>query len=189
MVGGSGGVIGGCSGMVGSSLGVDRDTLVRHIGDVTIVVIGGVLDVLGSTVGKGNRVTSGNGTVNIGGLGGVKLSLGVVISNTILKGVGGWLLFVVGGVRGRVTVGRGVSNDRGGVGNHGSTVHNRDGVGNHWSVVHNRGMVGSSRSVVDRACMVDWDRVVGGSSVVDYRSVVRAGGMIRSYNKIYIIVY
>merc|ERR1719468_1426169 len=143
MVGGIGGVIGGCSSMVGSSLRVNRDTFVRHIGYVTIVVIGGVLNVLGSTVGKGNRVASGNSTVNIGGLGGGKLSLGVVISNTILKGVGGGLLFVVGGVNGGVTVGRGVSNDRGGMGNYGSTVHNRDGVGNHWSVVHNRDGVGN----------------------------------------------
>ena len=197
VIGGSGGVISGSSsvisgssGVVGSSLGVDRDTLVGHIGDITVIVVGGVLNVLGSSVGKGNRVATGNGTVNIGGLGGGELGLGVVISNTVLKSVGGGLLFVVG----RMRSGVGVSG--GGVGNHGgSVVHNRGVVRGGRSMVHNRGVVRGSRgvvrgrgvvgwgrgSMVDRGNMVDWGCVVGGGSgVVYHRGVVRAGCMVGS---------
>ena len=207
VIGGSGGVIGGSSGViagsgvVGSCLGVDRDTLVGHIGDITVIVVGGVLNVLGSSVREGNRVAAGNGTVDIGGLGGGELGLGIVIGNTVLKSVGGGLLFVVGRMRSGVGVGGG------GVGNYGgSVVHNRGVVRSGRSMVHNRGMVrgsggvvrgrgvvgGGSGSMVDRGSMVDWGCVVGGSSMVDrgcvigggsvvnHRGVVRARGMVGS---------
>ena len=61
--------LGGIGGrrMVGLGLGVDGDTLVAHIGDVSVVVVGGVLDVLGPAVGQSNRVRAGHGTVGIGG--------------------------------------------------------------------------------------------------------------------------
>ena len=202
VIGGSGGVIGGSSGViagsgvVGSCLGVDRDSLVGHIGDITVIVVGGVLNVLGSSVREGNRVAAGNGTVDIGGLGGGELGLGIVIGNTVLKSVGGGLLFVVG----RMRSGVGVSG--GGVGNHGgSVVHNRGVVRSGRSMVHNRGMVRGSGGVVNNRCvvrgrdvvgwgrgsmvdrgnMVDWGCVVGGGSgVVYHRGVVRAGCMVGS---------
>ena len=80
-------------------LRVDRNSLVGNIGDISVVVVGGVLDVLGSAVGKSNRVRSGNGTVGISGLSGIEGGLGVVISNSVGVGVGlgDLLLLVVGG--------------------------------------------------------------------------------------------
>ena len=84
-------------------LRVDRNSLVGNIGDISVVVVGGVLDVLGSAVGKSNRVRSGNGTVGISGLSGIEGGLGVIISNSVGVGVGlGDLLLLVVGGRGVV---------------------------------------------------------------------------------------
>ena len=172
MIGGGG--VGGCR-VVRLSLGVDRDSLVRHIGDVTIVVIGGVLDVLGPAVGESNRVTAGNVTGGIGGLGSVELGLGVVISNTVLKGVwGGLLLLNVGG--GGVAVGGSVVHNRGGVGNHGCGVH---GVSNNGGVVRGGGMVDNGSSVVGGGSVVhDGSGVVGSRGVVHNGGVIGSGGMV-----------
>ncbi len=174
MIGGGG--VGGCR-VVRLSLGVDRDSLVRHIGDVTIVVIGGVLDVLGPAVGESNRVTAGNVTGGIGGLGSVELGLGVVISNTVLKGVwGGLLLLNVGG--GGVAIGGSVVHNRGGVGNHGYGVH---GVSNNWGVVRGGGMVDNGSSVVGGGSVVnDGSGLVGSRCVVHNGGVIGGGGVIRS---------
>jgi len=178
-----GGGVGGCR-VVRLSLGVDRDSLVRHIGDVTVVVIGGVLDVLGPAVGESNRVTAGNVTGGISGLGSVELGLGVVISNTVLKGVWGRLFLL--NIGGGVAVGGGVVH-RGGMGNHGCGVH---GVGNNGGVVRGRGMVDNGgvvrgRGMVDnrgvvrsRSVVHDGSGVVGSRGMVHNRGVIRSRGMI-----------
>merc|ERR1719431_1088049 len=106
-------------------LGVDRDSLVGHIGDINVVVVGGVLNVLGPAIGKSNRVATSDGAVGISGLGSIELGLGVVISNTILIGIGSGHLLLSGVVGGGM-----ISRGSYGVGdNGGSVVHNR-GVNN-----------------------------------------------------------
>jgi hypothetical protein len=96
--------------VVGLSLRVDRDSLVGHIGDITVVVVGGVLNVLGPAVRESNRVAAGHGTVGISGLSSLELGLGVVISNTVGISIRSGLLLLISG--GGVAVGGGVV-DRG----------------------------------------------------------------------------
>merc|ERR1719360_289687 len=163
-------VSGGRGRVVRLSLGVDRDSLVGHIGDITVVVVGGVLNVLGPAIGKSNRVATRD---SIGGLGGLELGLGVVISNTVCIGIGGGLL---------LSVGLGVAIDGLRVGNHGGVVNDGSGVhgvgngsvhsvGNDGSsvvggrgVMNNRGMVGG-RGVMNNRGMVGGSGVMGGGSI------------------------
>lgn len=166
-------VSGGRGRVVGLSLGVDRDSLVRHIGDVTVVVIGGVLDVLGPAVGESNRVTAGNVTGAISGLGSVELGLGVVISNTVLKGI--WSRLFLLNIGGGVAVGGGVVHR--GMGNHGCGVH---GVGNDGGVVRGRGMVDNGGMVDNRGMVRSRSVVHDGSGVVGSRGMVHNRGVIRS---------
>ena len=167
MVGGGGGV-GGLGGNVGLGLGVDGDTLVADIGDVTVVVVGGVLNVLGPAIGKSNRVATSDGAVGISGLGSIELGLGVVISNTILIGIGSGHLLLSGVVGGGGSM---VSRGSYGVGdNGGSVVHNR-GVDNGSMVDKGSSMVDQRSSMVDqRSSMVDQR-----GSMVDKRSMVDRG--------------
>merc|ERR1719431_299540 len=126
-------------------LGVDRDSLVGHIGDITVVVVGGVLNVLGPAIGKSNRVATSDGAVGISGLGSIELGLGVVISNTILIGIGSGHLLLSGVV--------------GGGDNGGSVVHNRGvnngGVDNGSMVDKGSSMVDQRGSMVEKRSMVD----------------------------------
>merc|ERR550534_1912167 len=106
--GGGGGVVAG-----GGGLGVDSGALIGHIGDIAVISVGGVFDVLDPAVGKGNRVSSGDVAGTIGLLLSVEGGLGVVISDGVGEGVGGDLIGVGLGL---VSGGRGVegvSNDRG----------------------------------------------------------------------------
>ena len=43
-------------GMVGGSLGVDWCSLIGDLGNISIVMIGSVLDMLDPSIGQGNRV-------------------------------------------------------------------------------------------------------------------------------------
>ena len=122
------GVVGGGGGSVGLGLGVLSGSLVCNIGDISIIAVGRVLDMLDTSIGKSNRVRSGDVAGTIGLLLSVEVGLGVVISDGVGEGVGGNLIGVglglVGGGRGVVS-GSGVSNDGGGV--H-SVGNNRGGV-------------------------------------------------------------
>merc|ERR1719316_1918512 len=69
------------------SLRVYRDSLIGDISDISIIVVRGVLNVLGATIGKSNIIRSGDNTVSISSLSGVEVSLRVVISNSILVSV------------------------------------------------------------------------------------------------------
>jgi len=169
------------------SLRVDRDSLVRHIGDITVVVVGGVLNVLGPAIGKSNRVAARHSTVGIRCLGSVELGLGVVISNTILKSIRGGLLLL--NISGGGMVGGGGMVD-GSMGNDGGGVH---GVGNNRGVIRGRGMVDNrgmirGRGMVDnrgmirsRGSMVSWGSMVGGGWGISNMSRNGSGSMDSSH--------
>ena len=130
-------------GGIGLGLGVDSSSLVCDIGDISIIAVGRVLDMLDTSIGKSNRVRAGNVGGTIGLLLSVEVGLGVVISHGVGEGVGGDLIGVllglVGGGGGVVSGGGvdGVGNNGGvhSVGNHGGVVHGvSHGVGNHGGV-------------------------------------------------------
>ena len=102
----------------GDSLGVDSLAIVGDGGDVSLDVVGGVLDVLGAAVREGDGVRSSPGSGAIVGLSSLEVGAGVVVGNGVLVLVGGDLV----------------------------GVHLSDGVGNGVgnSVVDNRGSVGDS---------------------------------------------
>ena len=89
----------------GGGLGGDSGALIGHIGDIAVISVGGVFDVLDPAVGKGNRVSSGDVAGTIGLLLSVEGGLGVVISDGVGEGVGGDLIGVGLGL---VSGGRGV---------------------------------------------------------------------------------
>ena len=68
--------------------GVDRGSLVGHLSDETVVVVSGVGCGLDTAIGKSDHVGSSNNTIGILGLSLLEVSLRVVISYTILVGVG-----------------------------------------------------------------------------------------------------
>ena len=76
------------SGGIRPSLRIDGNSLVGNISNISVVVVGCVLDVLGPAIRKSNRVFSYNGTVSISTLSSIEGSFGVVISNSIGVGVG-----------------------------------------------------------------------------------------------------
>ena len=164
----------GWGGDIGLLLGVDRNSLIGNLSDITVHVVSSVLDVLGSAVGKGNGVATGNVSGRISGLSGVELSLAVVIGNSVFVSIRSrFTLLDVG--RGGV-VGGGVSND-GGVVDNGSVVDNGGMVDQRGGVVDKRG------SVVDnRGGVVDRGTVDGGSMVdngVTAMGVSVSGGNLR----------
>ena len=75
-------------GLVDALLGVDGGALVGHIGDVSIITVGGVGDTLDPTVGKSHGVGALDVAGAIGGLLSVELGLGVVIGHGVCVGVG-----------------------------------------------------------------------------------------------------
>jgi len=164
------------------SLGVDGGTLIGDLGNITVVVISGVGDGLDSAVGKGNLVRAGDIAGRIGVLGGLEVSLGVVISNTVFESIRcGLLLLDVGSgvVDSRGMVGRGVDN-RGLVGR---GVHNRGGVVGRG--VDNRGSVVGSGVVNKRGGVVSNDmgwgmgnETVVGDTVVGNRGTVVGTTMV-----------
>ena len=69
-------------------------SLVCDIGDISIIAVGRVLDMLDTSIGKSNGVRAGNVGGTIGLLLSVEVGLGVVISNGIGVCVGGNLIRV-----------------------------------------------------------------------------------------------
>merc|ERR1711997_106419 len=97
-------------------------SIIGHLSNIAVISVGGVGNMLGATIGKSNRVSTANSTIGITCFSSIEGRLGVVISDSILIGVGsrsvGLGLMVRS--RGRL-VGRSV---------------------NHWSMVNrSRGMV------------------------------------------------
>jgi len=62
-------------------------SLIGHISNIAIISIGSILDMLGTTIGKSNRIGSTHNTGTITAFSGIEGSLGVVISNSIFIGV------------------------------------------------------------------------------------------------------
>ena len=134
-------------------LGVDSGSLVGHISDISVISVGDVLDVLDPAIGKSHGVSTLDIAGTIGGLLGVEVGLGVVISHGVGEGVGRNLIGVglglVGG-GGMVSGGWGIS---------GSSLHNNG--GNDGGSVN--GMSDNRGSMVDHGV----DGVVKGGSMVD----------------------
>jgi len=185
------------------SLGVLGLTGVGDLGDVAIDIVGVVGDSLDTAVGKVHRVGALNNTGAIVALGLAEGSLGVVVSNPIVVGVGGDLGQITGSVasnrggvgnsvdhRGSVD-NRGVMDNRGsmdGMGNHGgsmdSVVGNRVGksmasVGNYWSGVGNSmgNWVSHMGSQGSNSSMSDRDRPVGSDGRLDLREALGVVGL------------
>ena len=102
----------------GRSIRVSSNSIISDISDISVVVVGGVLDMLGTAIRKSNIIRSRNNTSSISSLSSVEVSLGVVISNSVLVGIGlisiGWLRGMVsrGSVDSRGVVSRGSMVDR-----------------------------------------------------------------------------
>merc|ERR1719412_3034034 len=97
----------GRGGMI--NLRIGSISLVGDISNIAIVATSGVLDVLGPAVRKSNRVGALDIAVVITSLSSVEGSLGVVVSNSVLEGVGlGGLVIGNGVVGGGMVGGSGV---------------------------------------------------------------------------------
>merc|ERR1719516_233128 len=104
----------------GDSLRVGSSSLVADLRDEAIVVISAVVDSLDTTVGKVDRVRSLDNTVSIVGLSLLESSSRVVISDSVVVGVGGDLSKVGGSVAGSLDEGGGIG---------GGSVDHRGGIG------------------------------------------------------------
>ena len=161
---------------IGLLLWVDSGSLVCDIGDISIITIAGVLDMLDTSIGKSNRVGSGDvgGTIRL--LLSVEVGLGVVISNSVGEGVGGDLIGVLLGL---VSWSRGVvswsSLHNNWSNNWGSLHNNWSSVGNNWSV-DSVGNNGGSVDGVGNWVSHNWgvDSVVGS---VDHWSMDSVGSV------------
>ena len=71
------------------SLGILGLAVIGHIGDIAIVAVGVVVDMLDPAIGKSDRVGSLSVASTVRGLRGLEVGLGVVISHSIGVGVGG----------------------------------------------------------------------------------------------------
>merc|ERR1719382_1212410 len=108
----------------GDSLRVDSLAVVGDSSDVSLDIVGGVFNVLGTAVREGDGVRSSPGSSAVVSLGSLEVGAGVVVGNGVLVLVGGDLI--------RVHLGNGVGNSvdrgvvsRGSVGNRvGNTVSN-----------------------------------------------------------------
>jgi len=183
-VGNNGGMVSG--GGVGDNGGssIVGLSLVGHISNIAIIVVGMVLDVLDPAVRKVDRVLAINNTGAIIVLSLLEGSSGVVISNSVCVGVGRDLRQVIsnissvmghrgvvsrGGVNHRGVIGGGsmdsVSNDRGGMHGVSNSV-----VGEANSVMGKRGVDGVGNSVVGERG-VDGVNSVGNNSISSVKSV------------------
>ena len=72
--------------------------LVLDIGDISSIVVGMVVDMLGPAVRKSNGVGALYVAVAISGLPGIEVCVVVFVMDTILEGVGLWVLLVDRGV-------------------------------------------------------------------------------------------
>merc|ERR1719347_1278922 len=106
---------------VSNSVGIRSNTIIGDISNITIIIIGMIVDMLGTAIRKVDRVGPFYNTGTIIGLSLVEGSTRVVISNSI-------------GVR----VGRGLSKVRLGISTNSM-------VSNNWGMVDNRSMGNSNR--------------------------------------------
>jgi len=123
---------------------VDWLTNIGDISNITIVVVSSVSNILGTTIRKSNRVGASDCSISVRGFSSTKLSLGIVISNSISVGV--WLRFFL--------VDRSSSMISGSMDHRGSISRGMDNRGPISRSMDNRGLVGrgnDNRSLVDRS--------------------------------------
>ena len=135
--------------------GVDRGALVGDLSHIAVHMVSSVLHVLDPAIREGHRVRARDDTVGITRLGGIEVSLGVVVGDTVGVGVrlGGLL-----DVDNRVSViGRGSVDNRGSMNHRGSVIRRSGGM-----VYHRGSMVCRSRGM-----MYHWSWAIGWSSMVD----------------------
>merc|ERR1712106_443620 len=119
----------GWSSMNQRSIWVDSSSFISNISNISIISIGMVVHMLGTTIRKSNRVRSGDGSCTIRSFISIESRLGVVICYSISKGVRrglirvGWLSSMVG---------------RGNMSNNGSMISR--GSMDHWSSMISWGM-------------------------------------------------
>jgi len=167
----SGGSMGdnGGSGIVGLSL-------IGHISNIAIIVVGMVLDVLDPAVRKVDRVLAINNTGAIIVLSLLEGSSGVVISNSVCVGVGRDLRQVISNISGvmghRGVVSRGGVNHRGviGGGSMDSVSNDRGGMDSVSNSVMSNSVMGEANSVVGERG-VDGVNSVGNNSISSVKSV------------------
>merc|ERR1719278_2508406 len=123
----------GCARVGRLVFGVLGLSIIGHLSDIAIISVGGVGDMLGATIGKSNRVSTVNSSIGITCFSSIEGRLGVVISYSILIGVGSR------------SIGLGLMVRSGGMVGWGGLVGRGRLVGrsvNHWSMVsRSRGMV------------------------------------------------
>merc|ERR1719431_1714069 len=119
---------------VSNCLRVGRGALIAHFRDEAIIVVGMVVDSLNTSVREIDGVGTLHNTVTIIGLLLVEGSSRVVISNSIVVVVGGYLSQVRGTIGGgRVAVDRSMGNS--------NRVSNSRGSMDHWAVSNQGGRV------------------------------------------------
>jgi len=153
-----------------SSHWVGSLTGVGDLRNIAINVVGVVGDSLDTSVRKVDRVGALNNTCAIVALGLAECSLGVVVGNTIVVGVGGYLSQVTDN---RGSVGNSVDN-RGSVHNRGSvdSMSNGGSVGNHRGGMNKRGSVVGNRVSNNTVGKTVSDDTVGKTVVGESRGSV-----------------
>ena len=117
---------------VGNSLWIDSCAFISNLSNISIIVVGVVVNNLSTAIGKSNRVRSSGCSSTVIGLLSIEGSLGVVIRNTIGVGEGRWFREIINWVSSRICwgsmmnnwgmVGRGSVNNWGNMDNWGSMV-------------------------------------------------------------------
>jgi len=74
MISGGRGISLGCR-CISLGLRVDWDTLIGNISNISVIVVSSVLDILGTAIGKSNRVRSRDNTISIRSLSSIESSL------------------------------------------------------------------------------------------------------------------
>jgi len=146
------------------SLRVDSCPVICHVSNIPIVVVSCVGNVLGTAIRESYRVRSCHSTCTISRLSSVEVCLGVVISNSVLVGIGcGLFLLMIS--RGRCMVSRGSVDNRSSMDNRGSMIS--------WGMMDNRGMM-------DRSCMISRGMMYCGGMMYNGGSMVCWGVISRS---------
>merc|ERR1719320_48385 len=125
----------GRSGLNNWSIRVHSSSFIGNISNISIISISMVVHMLGTTIRKSNRVRSRDSSCSISSLFSIESSVGVVISNSVSIGVGGWLIRVSWG-----------------------SMHN-------WSSMVGRGSMDNWSSMVCRGSMDNWSSMVGRGSM------------------------
>merc|ERR1711892_1565640 len=154
----------GWSGMNQRSIWVDSSSFISNISNISIISIGMVVNMLGTTIRKSNRVRSGHSSCTIRSFISIESRLGVVISYSISKGVR----------RGLIRVGRLSSMVcRGNMSNNWSMI-SRGNMDN-WSSMISWGGMDNWSSMVSRSSMISWSGMISWSSMDNWSSIISWG--------------